>query len=281
MRHIHARSHPICDRGGELIEYRGMILDVTERTLAEEALAEARFELARVMRVTTMGELAASIAHEVNQPLAAVITHGAATARWLAASPPNIPEAQEAVRHIIDDANRASGVIARIREFLQRGVTQRTAVTVGDVFTHVLAIVRSEISVHAVSVQTTLAESLPPVAADPVQLRQVILNLTMNAIEAMTVVTDRPRRLHFYAGPHTSGQVRIAVEDTGLGLRPDDGERMFEAFFTTKATGMGMGLTISRSIIESLGGRLWAIANPVHGATFEIILPAARAGLAE
>ncbi len=248
-----------------------------ERKLAEQALAEARLELSRVMRVMTMGQLAASIAHEVNQPLAAVITNGHACARWLGATPPNLLEANLALGRIIADANRASEVLASIRRFLKRDPTSPMAVDVQDVMAEVIAMVQAEIRAHQVSVHSTVAPGVPAVAADRVQLQQVLLNLVLNAIEAMSVGTDAQRVLRLQAETYGPHDVLVGVEDSGVGLKPGDGDRIFDAFFTTKKDGMGMGLTISRSIIEAHGGRLWATPNPVQGATFQFVLPAAHA----
>ncbi len=269
---------------GSVDYFVGLVQDITERKLAEErrkvaeeALAEARLELSRVMRVMTMGELAASIAHEVNQPLAAVITNGHACARWLGATPPNLLEANLALGRIIADANRASEVLASIRRFLKRDPSSPMAVDVQDVMAEVIAMVQAEIRAQQVSVHSTVAPGVPPVAADRVQLQQVLLNLVLNAIEAMSVVTDVERVLRLQAETYGPHDVLVGVEDSGVGLKPGDGDRIFDAFFTTKKDGMGMGLTISRSIIEAHGGRLWATPNRVQGATFQFVLPAARA----
>ncbi len=247
------------------------------RRVAEEALAEARLELSRVMRVMTMGQLAASIAHEVNQPLAAVITNGHACARWLGATPPNLLEANMALGRIIADANRASEVLASIRRFLKRDPSAPMAVDVQDVMAEVIAMVQTEIRAHQVAVHSTVAPGVPQVAADRVQLQQVLLNLVLNAIEAMSVATDGQRVLRLQAETYGAHDVLVGVEDSGVGLKPGDGDRIFDAFFTTKKDGMGMGLTISRSIIEAHGGRLWATPNAVQGATFQFVLPRAQA----
>lgn len=252
--------------------------DVTERKRAEEALAKAQTELARVMRVTTMGELAASIAHEVNQPLAAVVANGHACLRWLAAEPPNEQEAHEAVQRIIRDANRASDVISRIRGFLKRGGPHRTQVHVGEMIGDVISLVQDAARTHGVSLHDKSAADLPPVVADRVQLQQVILNLVMNAIDAMSSVTEQPRILEVGVDRYRADAVLVAVRDSGVGLDPQHRDRIFDAFYTTKSEGMGMGLAISRSIIEAHGGRLWAIPNDGPGETFQFTLPIGAQG---
>lgn len=275
-------------REDRTIEYFvGLVQDITERKLgeerrrlAEEALAEAQFDLARVMRATTMGELAASIAHEVNQPLAAVIANGHAGARWLAAMPPNMEEANAALERIIDDANRASGVIARIRAFLRREPSPLKVIGVKEteeIIDEVIAIVAGEIKMQQVTVHCEVTDDTPPVVADRIALQQVLLNLVLNAVEAMSAVTDRPRVLRLLAVPHGGDEVLITVSDSGGGLKPEHAERIFDAFFTTKGAGLGMGLTISRSIVESHGGRLTAANNSDGGATFMVFMRAASA----
>jgi PAS domain S-box-containing protein len=252
----------------------GIVEDVTERKIAEEALAQAQSELARVTRVTTMGELAASIAHEVNQPLAAVVANGQACLRWLAAAPPNVQEADDAVRRIIRDANRASDVIARIRQFLKRGDSNRTKVHIDEVIDDVLCLIQDQAHTHGVSLCGKSAGGLPPVMVDRVQLQQVILNLVINAIEAMGAVAAPPRALEVGAVCQ-HGDVVVAVRDSGIGLDPRHRDRIFDTFYTTKPDGMGMGLAISRSIVEAHGGRLWATSNEGPGVTFQFTLPVA------
>jgi PAS domain S-box-containing protein len=251
----------------------GIVEDITERKRAEEALAEAQAELARVTRVTAMGELAASIAHEVNQPLAAVVANGHACLRWLAAEPSNVHEANAAVQRIIRDANRASGVISRIRGFLKRGAPHRSQVQVGDVIAEVIGLLQDEARAHGVSLRAKTAARLVPVVADRVQLQQVILNLVMNAIEAMIPISERPRVLEVAANNYRADAVLVAVRDSGVGLDPRHRDRIFDAFYTTKPEGMGMGLAISRSIVEAHGGRLWATPNDGPGETFQFTLP--------
>jgi signal transduction histidine kinase len=222
-----------------------------------------------------MGELAASIAHEVNQPLAAVVANGHACARWLAAKPPNLQEANDAVQRIVRDANRASEVTSRIRTFLKRGTPQRMELDLGEVVHEAIGMVQGEARARNVSLRVEAAADLPPVVADRVALQQVILNLVMNAIEAMSAVEERDRVVEVGADKHGADAVRVAVRDSGVGLDPKRRNRIFDAFYTTKPEGMGMGLAISRSIVETHGGRLWATANEIAGETFQFTLPLA------
>jgi C4-dicarboxylate-specific signal transduction histidine kinase len=252
--------------------------DLTEYMLASEALREAQMELAHVTRVLTLGEITASIAHEVNQPLAAVTTNGNACLRWLAREPPDLEEARECLKRIIRDGNRASEVIARIRALVKKSVPAKARLDLSDTIQEVLAIIDPEARQHRVSVRTELAAGLPPVRGDRVQLQQVLLNLVMNGIDAMKAVTDRPRALRIRAQPHECGQVLVAVQDAGIGLDPQSMERLFEPFYTTKPEGMGMGLSISRSIIEAHAGRLWASPNVGPGITVQFTLPTDDAG---
>jgi len=247
--------------------------DITERKRAEEALHKTQAELAHVTRVTTMGELTSSIAHEVNQPLTALVTSSNACLRWLASQPPNLDEARECLQRIICDSNRASDVIMRIRSLVRKSSPAKTRLDLNEAIREVLAITDEEARSHQILVQVDLAAGLPPVQGDRVQLQQVILNLVMNGIEAMKTVTDRPRELLVRSRSHDSGQALVAVQDSGIGLDQQSVERAFEAFYTTKAGGMGMGLSISRSIIEAHDGKLWATSNDGCGATFQFALP--------
>jgi PAS domain S-box-containing protein len=277
VRYCHSIGHPVFDDAGEMVEMVGTLIDTTERTHAEEALARAREELAHVMRVTTMGELTASIAHEVNQPLAAVVTNANACLHWLAAQPANMGEAQAAAQRIIRDANRASDVITHIRSFLTRGKPHHKLLDITEVVREVLVLVQGEAREKGVALLATCTPGLPFVRGDRVQLQQVILNLAINAIEAMSSARGRSRILELGAGHHGEGELRIAVTDTGPGLDAEQRERVFDAFYTTKPHGMGMGLAISRSIIESHGGRLWAARNVKGGETFQFTLPSESA----
>jgi PAS domain S-box-containing protein len=254
------------------------VTDVTERKQAEEALRRAQAELAHVTRVMTVGELAASIAHEVNQPLTGVITNGNACLRWLGRTPPDLDEAQEAVRRMIRDGSRASEVMARIRTLLRKAEPQKTRLAINDVIEEVIALAESEVRRNRVLLKTDLAADFPPVLADRIQLQQVLLNLTLNGMEAMRTVTDRSRELIIRSQKEETDAIRVAVQDAGVGIDPQDLERIFTAFVTTKPEGLGMGLAISRSIIEAHGGRLWATPNAGPGATFQFTLPISGEG---
>jgi signal transduction histidine kinase len=250
-----------------------------ERKRAEEALHQAREELAHVMRVTTLGELAASIAHEINQPLAAIGADASACLYWLAADRPDLDSVREALSAIVKDGDRAGAVITRIRTLLTRLPVAHGPCDLAGVIREVLLLVGPEVGRHGTVLQTSLASNLPPVMGDRVQLQQVLLNLLLNAAEAVREVPPERRRLVVRAtreqredGPW----VVVAVEDFGVGFREEETARLFEAFYTTKPDGLGMGLSISRSILDSHGGRLWATANSNHGATFYFVLPGMR-----
>jgi two-component system, LuxR family, sensor kinase FixL len=246
--------------------------DVTERKQAEEALRAAQAELAHVARVMTMGELAASIAHEVNQPLSGMVLNANASLRWLAGATPNLDEAREALSRIIRDGNRASDVIAKIRALLRKTDMEKERLDMNDAIREVVALAQGEVRRTGVALRAELEGDLPRVLGDRVQLQQVILNLVMNSIEAMSAVTDRSRDLLIRSHQHESDKVLVAVQDSGMGLDPKNMERIFHAFYTTKSEGLGMGLAISRSIVENHGGRLWAAPNDGPGATFQFTL---------
>lgn len=250
--------------------------DITEQRRAEEALARTQHELASVARATTLGEMAASIAHEVNQPLAAIATNGQALVRWLDAVPPNEREARAAIQRIVRDANRASNVIARIRGFLGRGELTREAVALAPLVDEVFALVRHEAGRARVNLSRIPARPAPRVAADRVQIQQVLLNLVMNALEAMAKCPPQSRTVEVTIMRDAADTVRVDVRDQGPGLDPAVQDHLFEAFQTTKPNGMGMGLAISRSIVEAHGGRLWVAPSPVRGVTFSFTLPCTR-----
>jgi C4-dicarboxylate-specific signal transduction histidine kinase len=248
-------------------------LEIAEREAAQEGLIRAQAEIARIARVTTMGELAASIAHELNQPLGSIVTTGDACLRWLAANPPNLDEARQAVEAIIRDGTRASSVLVRTRGLLRRGERLRERLDINDVVREVIALLDGELRRNGVSLRTEMPANLRPVVVDRVLLQQVILNLIMNAMEAIRAVSDRARVLRIRTEEQSSGGIVVLVQDSGAGLDPKQLSRMFEPFYTTKVQGIGMGLTISRSIIEAHGGRLWAVANDGPGSTFCFTLP--------
>jgi len=254
--------------------------DITDRKRAEEKLRaseqrllDAQMELARATRVTMLGELTASIAHEVNQPLGAVVNAAAACRRWLDGDTPNLDEARLAVDWIIKEGNRASEVIRRVRALANKTDVEKVPLDVNDVVKEVIALVQRELLSHRVSLRMELAPALPMILGDRVQLQQVIINLVMNGIEAMQSVTDRPRELVIQSGQDETHRVLVTVTDTGVGISANNADRLFNAFFTTKSSGMGMGLSICRSIMEAHGARLWATANVPHGATFQFTLP--------
>ncbi|KRR23391.1 PAS domain-containing sensor histidine kinase [Bradyrhizobium retamae] len=272
IKHVHATAHAVKD-ASDSIEFVGAVTDITVRKRAEMELHEAQATLAHVTRVTALGELAASIAHEVNQPLAAVVTNAAACRRWLDREPPDLKEARGTVEAIIKDGNRAGEVIQRVRALVSKATDQKAALHINDVINEVISLVQHELLNHQVSLRLELSPDLPLVIADRVQLQQVILNLVINGIEAMQPVTDRPRELVIRTGQDEDGQIMVTVKDCGVGLAAENAGRMFDAFFTTKSSGMGMGLSICRSIIGAHGGRLSASGNAGPGATFQFTLP--------
>jgi C4-dicarboxylate-specific signal transduction histidine kinase len=253
--------------------------EITERQRAEEALQKAQAELAHVARVMTLGELTASISHEVNQPIAAVVTNGQVCLRLLALETPRPDDVRTTVERIVRDARRASDVIQRIRALAKRTEPQMVSLDINDVIREATLLVQREVLSHGVSLRTELASGLPPVLGDRVQLQQVIINLLMNGVEAMASVTDRPRRILIRSQRHEAGEVLVAVLDSGIGIDAETAERVFSAFFTTKPSGMGMGLSISRSIIRAHGGRLWVSPNPDHGAAFQFTVPTDAQGV--
>jgi len=259
----------------DLVERATYLARVTiERKRVEEALSTMQSELARASRAMTMGELIASIAHEINQPLAAIVTNGNACLRWLSGPKPNIKELREAVADVVKDANRASDVIARIRELLKKSPPQAVRLDMNKVIREVAALVDKDVLRRRVSLRTVLASNLPSLSGDRIQLQQVLLNLVMNAVEAMSMVPETGRELVIQSSAHGSNEVLVQVRDAGIGLDPINLDRIFDPFFTTKTNGMGMGLSISRSIIEAHGGKLEASPNADRGANFHFTLPA-------
>jgi C4-dicarboxylate-specific signal transduction histidine kinase len=243
-----------------------------ERKRAEEILRKAQAELAHVTRVMTMGEMATSIAHEINQPLAAVVNNASACVRWLAADSPNLDEAREAAQRIIRDGKRASEVIQRIRTFLRKADAEKTRLDLNKAIQEVLTLTRKEAERGDVTVRMDLDSDLPNVLGDRVQLQQVILNLVLNGIEAMSTVTDRPRELLIGSRQYEADKVLVYMQDSGIGIDGHNGECIFDPFYTTKSNGMGMGLAISRSIVEDHGGQLWAATNEGAGAIFQFTI---------
>ncbi|NLS03390.1 PAS domain S-box protein [Rhizobium sp. P32RR-XVIII] len=273
VKHLYSMAHPVFDDAGAVVEYIGTVMDITERKRAEEALQKAQTELAHVARVTTMGALTSSIAHEVNQPLGAIVTNANAALRWLAGRPPDIDEARATLGRIVRDGHRAADVIGGVRALLKKTAVVAAPLDLNKLIQDTATLVQGELRRHRILLRTELAPDLPPVAGDRVQLQQVILNLMMNGIEAMSEVTDRPRELLMIARSEASGAVLVAVKDAGTGLDTQSAEQLFEPFYTTKADGLGMGLAICRLIVEAHGGRLWASANEPRGAVFQFTLP--------
>jgi PAS domain S-box-containing protein len=274
--YVRTSGKPFFDARGNFLGYRGTATDITATIRAdhaEQALREAQAELAHVTRVTTLGELTASIAHEVNQPLAAVIANAEACLRWLDRESPGLAAARRSAGWVIDDANRASEVIRRVRALANKTSIEKVALDINDVVRDVIALTQRELSSHGVSLRTELAATLPMILGDRVQLQQLIINLVMNGIEAMQSVTDRERELVIRSGQDETQRVLVSVTDCGIGISAENANRLFNAFFTTKSSGLGMGLSICRSIVEAHGGHLSASGNDGPGATFQFVLP--------
>jgi C4-dicarboxylate-specific signal transduction histidine kinase len=253
--------------------------EMNEHQRAEEALQKAQAELAHVSRLMTLGELTASISHEVNQPIAAVVTNGQVCLRLLALETPRPDDVRTTVERIVRDANRASEVIQRIRALAKRSEPQMMSLDINDVIREATLLVQREVLSHGVSLRTELASAVPAVRGDRIQLQQVVINLLINGVEAMASITDRPREIIVRSQLYEEGQVIVAVLDSGIGIDSQTAEKLFSAFFTTKPSGMGMGLSISRSIIRAHGGRLWVSPNADHGAAFQFTVPINRQDL--
>jgi PAS domain S-box-containing protein len=274
--YVQSSGKPIYDTNGNFLGYRGTGTDITARIRAdhaEEALRKAQAELAHVTRVTTLGEMTASIAHEINQPLTAVVANAEACLRWLDRETPDLDAARRSVEWIINDGNRASEVIRRVRALANKTDIEKVPLDVNDVVREVIPLVQRELISHRASLRMELKPALPMILGDRVQLQQVIINLVMNGVEAMQSVTDRPRELVIRSRQDETQQVLVSVTDCGIGISAENADQLFNAFFTTKSSGMGMGLSICRSIMEGHGGRLWSTANVPHGATFQFTLP--------
>ncbi|HXN23869.1 MAG TPA: PAS domain-containing protein [Candidatus Dormibacteraeota bacterium] len=270
IRDVHSVGHPVLGLSGDLVEFVGTVIDVTERKWAEEErerLRQAQADLAHVSRVTTMGELTASLAHEVNQPIGAAVTNANACLRWLTRDHPDVEEARAAAMRIVKDGTRAAEIISRIRLLFKKGTPEREVVDVNEVIREMIVLLHREATRYAISVRTELAADLPQVMADHVQLQQVMMNLIMNGIDAMKDM-EGTRELAIKSQRVENEQLLVSVSDTGMGLPPQQADQIFNAFFTTKLHGTGMGLRISRSIVESHGGRLWAADNSPRGARF-------------
>src|SRR5215831_11020758 len=262
---------PVWDAEGRFAGYRGVARDITERQRTEEALRQTQAALAYVTRVATLGELTASIAHEINQPLGAMVNSANACVRWLAAQ--NLERAQQSAVRIVADGQRAGTTLTRIHALAKKAPPHKDWLDINDTIRDVLALARSEVQRHRVVVETHLTEPVPLVRADRIQVQQVLLNVLINAIEALSGVGDGPREVVMQSDPDAAPGVRVTVRDSGPGLDPQHLDRLFEAFYTTKPHGLGLGLAISRRIIEAHGGQLWASPNTGPGATFQFTLP--------
>ena len=272
VKYLHVVAHPLRAEAGERA-FVGAVMDVTAAKRAEEAVQEAQAALAHVTRMATLGELTAWITHEVNQPLTGIVTNGAACLRWLDKAPPALDEARRSVEDMISDARRASEVIHRIRALSKKTDAEKVPLDINDVIREGSRLVQREAITHGASLRLELAPELPSILGDRVQLQQVIINLVINAIQAMASVTDRPRTLLIRSQQSEDGRVLVAVRDSGTGIEAKSVNKLFKAFFTTKPSGMGMGLSICRTIIEAHSGQVSAANNSGPGATFQLILP--------
>lgn len=271
VRYLHIVGHPVLNAAGEVVELVGSTIDMTERKRTEEALHKARVHLDQMTHLTMMGELAASIAHEVNRPLASVVTNGNACLRWLDREPPDYQEAREAVRRIIRDGIRGGDVITRIRALLRKEPQSASLLNINEVIREILTLAQPYL--RGVRVQFDSSEKVANIRADHIQLQQVFLNLITNAVDAMKTVAERPKVLRIRTRMMSPQMLLVQVEDSGIGLGDGDIESLFEPFYTTKTNGLGMGLSISRSIIGAHSGRLWAERGRECGAIFQFTLP--------
>jgi PAS domain S-box-containing protein len=271
IRYIHMVGETICSNSGSLVELISTVMDITDRKLAEDALYKAESELRQITRATTMRELAASIAHEVNQPIAAIVSNGEACLRWINRPEPDWNEAQAAIHRMISEGHRASQVISRVRSLVKRAPVRMCKLNFNELIGEVLVLLQRELLSRSVSVRTQLSSDLPSVIGDRVLLHQMLFNLLTNAIEA-TIARDGLRLIGIYTEPHSADRIAVAIRDSGIGIDAENIEQLFEPFFSNKADGMGMGLWISRSIAEAHGGALWATRNEDEGATFHLTL---------
>jgi C4-dicarboxylate-specific signal transduction histidine kinase len=279
-RSLLVRNVPLRDGHGKIVKWFGTGIDIEDRKRVEESLRKAQVDLAHANRVTTMGELSASLAHEINQPITGAITNASTCLRWLNREPPDIENARLAIKRIIRDANRAAEIIDRVKMLFRKGVVKKELLDVNEVIREMEILLHHETTQHSVSVQTKLAADLPLIAGDRVQLQQVLMNLMINSIDAMKAV-DGPRELTLGTRNDSDRQLLVSVADTGIGIPADQTGQIFQAFFTTKEYGTGMGLRISQTIIEAHGGRLWVTENHPRGASFHFTLDASSDAGAE
>ena len=270
VKYAHHVGHPVFNASGDLIQFVGSTLDVTDRKRAEEERERLQADLAHVSRVTTMGELTASLAHEIKQPMTAAVTNAKTCLRWLTRDDPDVAEAREAASRMVKDTAQAVDIINRIGSLFKRGAPARELIDVNDVIQSIIALLRHEADRYSISIRAELAAELPQVLADRVLLQQVFMNLMLNGIDAMHTVAGE---LTIRSQRAENGLLVVSVSDTGAGVPPHLVDHIFNAFFTTKSHGTGMGLAISRSIVESHGGRLWVTVNSGRGATFHFTLP--------
>jgi PAS domain S-box-containing protein len=274
IKYIYVLGHPVVNSFGDVVQFMGSVTDITERKVAErerERLYQLEADLAHTNRVSMMGELAASLAHEVKQPITAAATNARTGLRWLHREPPDIDEARETISKIVKDVTRAADIIDRNRSLYRRNTPQREMVNLNELIREMIALLHDAANRQSISIRAEVDGTLPPITADRVQMQQVLMNLMLNGIEAMK---DTSGELTIRLGKTEDGQIQLSVSDVGIGLPVEDAERIFDSFFSTKTQGTGMGLSISRRIIESHGGRLWATSNPGRGATFHFTVPA-------
>jgi PAS domain S-box-containing protein len=276
LKYVHAEGRPVLAEMGDATDFIGTTMDITERKRSEELLRNIQSDLARATRLTTIGELTASIAHEINQPLGAMVASGNACLRWLTKETPQLEEARQAAERIIRDGHRAADIIKSVRSLVGTAAPDMIELDINETIREILILIHGELHEHNVLLETELSDRLDPVTGDRVQLQQVILNLVMNAIEAMRTGTDARPMVRVRSQGNGPGTVLVAVEDSGPGLSPETMERLFDTFFTTKPDGMGMGLSICRSIVDAHGGHLWASPGAPRGAIFQFTVPTAR-----
>jgi C4-dicarboxylate-specific signal transduction histidine kinase len=258
---------------GPVVTYAGAFMDCTEAKISEEKLHQADAALAHVTRVIALGELAASIAHEINQPLTGLVSNGEACVRWLDREIPNLVEVRTSVERMVADSRRAAEVVSRLRTLVKKSDLAYAAVSINDVIAETAPLIYRELSAHDTALVLQLGADAPKISGDKIHLQQVIINLAINGIQAMAGVTDRPTTLTIYTGARADGSLQVSVVDAGTGIKPEHSERLFDAFFSTKTSGLGMGLSICRSIIESHRGEIRAFNNPHQGATVSFWIP--------